>query len=107
MNNPFAVAQKYLGTQSEQAQPEPVWIARSIPPGDKDPQPEPGPVVPELERPTGEEMTARVLAEFQVEEAAEIVVAWRDLLGINLDEGKVGEQLRALRKWQERWRRNG
>jgi len=78
----------------------PAWVERSQPLGDRDPEPEP---TPKPDHPDPEALTAKILAEFQPDEADCIVTAWRKMLGIKLDRGRVHQHLDELRKWQRRW----
>ena len=77
---------------------DPPWIECSRPPEDKIPEQAPKP-----EHPGPEALAARVLAEFQPDEADRIVRTWHQILGIQLDKRQVASHLEALRKWQARW----
>ncbi len=81
------------------AQPDPASIARSFPPGNRETQ---AARTPEPERPTPEILTAQVLAEFEADDVSRILVAWRDLLGIELDRDRIARHLKDLRTWQGR-----
>lgn len=80
----------------------PVWIEKAEPSEDRDSGPE---ITAEPERPDPEALAATVLAEFQLDEASRIIVAWRDILGINLNRNRVRQHLEELREWQARWLR--
>ena len=63
------------------------------------------PAEPESEPkpPTPEALAAKVLAEFEPDEAERVCQAWRDIMGVNLDVTRVREHLQALKRWQSGW----
>ena len=52
------------------------------------------------EPPTPEALAAKVLAEFEPDEAERVCQAWRNIIGVSLDAALVREHLEALRQWQ-------
>lgn len=87
------------------------WMARSLLVSDREPRPlgdrptrTPEPE-PKPERPEPETLASKILSEFEPGEADKIVAVWKELLGIDLDRGRVRDHLRALRKWQAEWHR--
>jgi len=68
-------------------------IKRSRP---AEPESKPEPLTPEA-------VAAKVLAEFQPDEAERVCQAWRDIMGVGLDPTRVREHLEALKRWQSWW----